>query len=204
MIAYIQGALLKKEADRILLLANGIGYEVWIPPMLIRRLEKKAIGDPLSLHIYFHQTERQPKPVLIGFDREAEKEFFQYLITVEDIGPLKALKALTLPVSQIADAIESQDLKQLKQLKGIGPRTAQKIVATLRGKVCRFGSGAQQQPISKAPRQAFASQVIEVLVSQLGHRLAEAREMVDKALSRNPAISSPEELFDEIYRGKSP
>ncbi len=204
MIAYIQGELLKKEADRILLLANGIGYEVWIPPMLIRRLEKKAIGDPLSLHIYFHQTERQPKPVLIGFDREAEKEFFQYFITVEDIGPLKALKALTLPVSRIADAIESQDLKQLKQLKGIGPRTAQKMVATLRGKVSRFGSGADQRPISKAPRQAFASQVIEVLVSQLGHRLAEAREMVDKALSRNPAIGSPEELFDEIYRGNNP
>ena len=99
MIGYIEGKILKKEEDRILVLTNQIGYEVLLPAIVMVSLQDKQIGDEISLYIFYQQTERQPKPILIGFNLEVEKEFFQYFISVEDIGPLKAAKALTVPVS---------------------------------------------------------------------------------------------------------
>ena len=92
MIGYLQGTLLKIENDKILLLVNQVGYEVLLPVVVMQTLTAKPIGEEISLYIYHQQTERQPKPVLIGFNLEAEREFFQLFISVEDIGPIKAVK----------------------------------------------------------------------------------------------------------------
>jgi holliday junction DNA helicase RuvA len=202
MIGFIKGTLLRKETDRILLLAGHIGYEIWLPPMVIASIAGKNIDEPLSFFIYYHQTERQPKPILIGFNTEDEKEFFQIFISVEDIGPLKALKALTLPVPEIAQAIESKDTAQLHKLKGIGARMAQKIIASLHGKLDRFIVSAGLPNLSPTPSvNAIIEPVLSVLIDQLGHRPADAKKMIADAFSRNPDITTPEALFDEIYRG---
>ncbi len=206
MIAYLEGQLFKKEEDRIIVLVNQIGYEVLVPAFVMQSLNAKAPGDSLSLHIYYHQTEHQPKPVLIGFKLEAEREFFQLFITVEAIGPLKAVKALNYPVAEIARAIEAKNAAVLKRLNGIGERTAHKIVATLQGKMGKFAlirDEAGTAPDSAAASEDdVAEQVISVLTGQLGHKGNEARMMVDAAFKRNPSIGSPEELFEEVYRGE--
>jgi Holliday junction DNA helicase RuvA len=204
VIGYLKGILLKKEEDRVLLLAGHVGYEIFLPAVVMETLGEKAINDEQSFYIYYHQTERQPKPVLIGFNLEVEKEFFQYIISVEDIGPLKALKAFNLPLSEIAGAIESRDVSKLKRLKGIGQRTAQKMIATLEGKMDKFvepdaGVGKTGAAL---PSTAVSDPVMSVLVEQLGHRRGAARKMVEEAFRRNPDISTPEELFDEVYRGE--
>jgi Holliday junction DNA helicase RuvA len=204
MIGYIEGKLLKKEDERILLLANQVGYEILLPAFVMDSLKSKAIGDDISLYIYYQQTERQPKPVLIGFNLEVEREFFQYFISVEDIGPMKAVKALRLPVREIARAIESKDVAMLKQLKGIGNRTAQKIIATLEGKMNKFAlirkteKEREEMPVMRD----FSKQVLDVLVSQLGYRATDARKMISEAVKRNINISTPEELIEEVYRGE--
>lgn len=202
MIGYLQGNILKKEDDRLLVLAGGVGYEVLVPAVVMAALAEKAAGEEVALHIYYQQTERQPKPVLIGFTHEVEKEFFQHFISVEDIGPLKAVKAMTLPVSDIAAAIESRDLETLGRLKGIGKRTAQKILATLEGRMGKFALLRAERPRA-TPVPDFVQQVIEVMVHQLGHRVPDARRMVSEALKRNPAIDTPEALFEEVYRGET-
>lgn len=204
MIAYMEGRLLKKESDRILLLANQVGYEIMVPAFVRDALNAKKIGDEVALHIYWHQTEHQPKPVLIGFHLEAEKEFFQHFISVDAIGPIKAAKAMTISVREIANAIESGDLDRLKSLKGIGPRSAQKIIATLRGKVGKFALIRKEDaPAAEtAAPDDFIEPVMEVLVVQLGHKPADAKRMIAQALKRNSSINSPEELFDEVYRGE--
>ena len=202
MIGFIKGTLLKKEEDRVLLLAGSIGYEIYLPAVVMETLAGKAADDELSFYIYYHQTERQPKPVLIGFNLEIEKEFFQYFISVEDIGPLKALKAFNMPVWEIAGAIESKDVSKLKQLKGIGQRTAQKMIATLEGKMDRFAGTFSGETKAMPQISAVTDPVLTVLVEQLGHRRSAARKMIDDAFRRNPGISTPEELFDEVYRGE--
>jgi len=203
MIGYLEGSLLKIGEDRILLLANQVGYEVLLPAYLIERMHASNIGDPLALYIYYQQTERQPKPVLIGFNSEEEKEFFQHFISVGDIGPLKAVKAMTLPVGEIARAIETKDQAALKRLKGIGSRTAQKIIATLCGKMERFALPTEAAKRKRSVDEETVDAVIEVLVSQLGHKVSDARRLVAEALDRDRAITTPEELFEEVYRGES-
>jgi len=204
MIGYLEGKLLKKESERILLLANHIGYEVMLPPIVMETLNEKSVGDEISFYVYFHQSERQPKPVLIGFNLEIEKEFFQNFISVEDIGPMKALKAMNIPVRDIAIAIESKDVSKLMQLKGIGNRTAHKIIATLEGKMDKFAlirKAEDKQQVSVI--KDLAQQVIEVLVTQLGYKQSDAKRLVAEAMNRNVSISTPEELFEEVYRGEN-
>jgi holliday junction DNA helicase RuvA len=202
MIAYLEGRLLRKDDDRVILLANQVGYEVLLPTFVHQTLHDKSAGDEIAFYIYFHQTERQPKPVLIGFNLEAEKEFFQHFITVEAIGPLKAARALSISVRDIARAIETNDLERLKQLKGIGLRSAQKIIATLQGKVGKFTLIRETQMPDQPEPADFTQPVMDVLVGQLGHKPAEARHLIVMAQKRNSTITTPEALFEEVYRGE--
>ena len=202
MIGYLEGKILKKEEDRVLVLANQIGYEILLPAVVMNALQNKSVGEEISLYIFYQQTERQPKPVLIGFNLEVEKEFFQYFISVEDIGPLKAVKALDIPVREIATAIESREIDKLVRLKGIGRRTAQKIIATLEGKMGKFALIRPEKRKEAPVVEEFSKQVIDVMIKQLGHKPSDAKRMIDKALKRNSSITTAEELFEEVYRGE--
>jgi Holliday junction DNA helicase RuvA len=205
MIAYLEGKLIGMDDNRILLLANQIGYEVLLPAIVRETLDAKKMGEKVSFYIYYHQTERQPKPILIGFNLEAEREFFRLFISVEDIGPMKAVHALTVPIRDIARAIEAGDLTILKGLKGIGNRTAQKILATLEGKVAKFALIREpEKGAQPVPSEDFKKEVEDVLVNQLGHKAREAREMIAAALQRDRHISTAEQLFEEVYRGEVP
>jgi Holliday junction DNA helicase RuvA len=123
-------------------------------------------------------------------------------ISVEAIGPLKAVKALNLSIRDIARAIESKNIEALKRLNGIGERTARKIIATLQGKMGKFALIREDETGTPVPADDFVEQVIGVLVDQLGHKLPEAKLMVMSAMKRKPLIANPEDLFDEVYRGE--
>jgi len=205
MISFLEGKLLKKDEDRVVILANGIGYEVLLPSIVRQTYNTKKAGedgDQVKLHIFYHQSEHKPKPMLVGFNFDIEKEFFEKFIKVEDIGPTAAVRALVLPVPEIARAIEERDLKTLARMKGIGKRTAEKIVATLNGKVGKFALMKEEMIPAIVEPEDLKRQVEEVLVRQLGHKRSEASQMINEALARNPGISSPEELFEEVYRGQ--
>ncbi len=203
MISYLEGKLLDSSDDRITLLVNGIGFDILIPAFVMNEIKRdmKSENKEVKLHISYNQSERQPKPVLVGFKHAAEKKFFELFISVEDIGPAAAIKALVKPVREIARAIEEKDTATLRQLKGIGERKAEKIIATLKGKVAMY---ALMREVETLPELAedFKKEVENVLVNQLGHKLAEARKMIEEAMKRNPHISSSEELFEEVYRGQ--
>jgi Holliday junction DNA helicase RuvA len=208
MISYLEGRLLQKHDDRIVVLAAGVGYEVLLPAAVrpaFRGRRAGMEGDTVKLHISFHQTERSPKPLLIGFLSPLEKEFFERLITVEDIGPTAACRALSVDVARIARAIEAKDAKLLCTLDGIGPRKAEKIIATLHGKVGKFALMPEPEGApAPAAEEDFKEEVIDVLVQQLGHTRTEAQRMVQSAIARKPDVSSAEELFEEVYRGERP
>lgn len=205
MISYLEGRLMGASDDRVTLLVGGVGYEILIPAYGMPELKASArAGENIGIHVSFNQTERQPKPVLVGFKSALDKEFFELFISVEDIGPSAAIKAMTRPVREIARHIEAKDVKALRQLKGIGERKAEKIIATLKGKVAKFALIPEAEALEGAPAEAedFRREVENVLVSQLGHKAPEARKLIDEAIKRNPAISSSEELFEEVYRGQ--
>ena len=187
---------------------NGVGYEVFLPQFVMRTLDGRTEGEAVEFDVYYHVTDRQIRPTLIGFNNGYEKRFFEKFISVEDIGPQKAARALIFSVSTVARAIESEDSELLRRLPGIGERTANKMVATLRGKVAEEallqdeGFDTPPSTVGAAPPVAqLREDGIEILVN-LGHRRSEATSKVDAALKRNPALDSPEELIREVYRGE--
>ncbi len=204
MIAYLKGKVKVNYAhdDKITLIVNNIGYDVLIPSYAMKEIKNRLNeNDELELYISYNQTERQPKPVLVGFPNSLDKEFFELFISVEDIGPSAAVKALNKPIREIARFIEEKDIKSLRQLKGIGERKAEKIVATLKGKVAKYAL-IKEVPVSPEIPEDFIKEVEDVLVKQLGHKHLEARKMIEDAIKRNPSIKSSEELFEEVYRGQ--
>ena len=209
MIATLSGRVKRKLEDRIVLECGGLGYEVFLPPIALRQLGGNEQGSALELVVYYHATRDQPRPVLIGFTSDLDKEFFEKLITVKDIGPMVAARALAAPVGELAAAIARQDEKYLRALPGIGPQKAKNIVAQLQGKVAKFalareGEGAPA-PAAQTPGtpdlDGLRELVWEVLVKQLGHRPGEASQLIADAFRRRPDIATAEALFDEIYRG---
>ena len=215
MIASLRGKLRKKLEDRVVVESGGVGYDVFLPPVAYRAISQAVASDKddasdLSLVIYYHATRDQPRPILIGFTSELDKELFEKLITVKDIGPLVAARALACPVSDLAAAIARQDEKFLRGLPGIGPQKARNIVAQLQAKVAKFallkepGAAPEPPPAPPPGEEEVRSLVWEVLVKQLGHRPSEAAQLITEALRRKPGIDTAEELFDEIYRGRKP
>ena len=214
MIASLRGKLRKKLEDRVVVESGGVGYEVILPPVALRAISQAVADDgdgasDLQLVIYYHATRDQPRPILIGFLSELDKEFFEKLITVKDIGPLVAARSLTVPVADVATAIARQDEKYLRRLPGIGPQKAKNMVAQLQAKGAKFAllrePGAPEPEPAPEPaldEEGVRSLVWEVLVKQLGHRPSEAAQLITEALRRRPGIQTPEELFDEIYRGR--
>jgi Holliday junction DNA helicase RuvA len=206
MISYLRGTLLRKQQDRVVLDVGGVGYDVFLPQFVLRSLIEKKEGEPIELEIYYHVTDRQLRPTLIGFNNSFEKRFFEKFISVEDIGPQKAARALTMSVSTIAEAIESGNTGLLRQLPGIGDRTAQKMVATLRGKVAEEAllrdEGFQTPAAAVAGDAATVREDSIDILTSLGYRRGEAVIKVDEALSRSPQLAAPEEVIREVYRAE--
>lgn len=209
MIAYLAGKLTRLPKDGLKIIVEvetGVGYEVLLPFFVKRALEEEGReGSPVALEVFYYVTERQPRPVLIGFNREHEKTFFERLIEVEDVGPSKAASALIFSVSTVARAIEEGDISLLRKLPGIGERTANKIVATLRGKVAQWAllrdEGYDTVPRAAPDRPELVQAVTEALVG-LGYRRVEAQTKVEEALERVPGVKDEQELIREVFRAE--
>lgn len=206
MISYISGKLKTKKESSLILDVNGICYEVLIPQAIMKCLDDNILQDgSLNLVTYhYHQVEpAKTTPVLIGFLNEVEKEFFEKFITVSGVGPKAAVKALSVPISIIAQAIDSGNKELLKSLPGIGEQKAKDIIAKLQGKVGKFGLIQDAYIAQKKPQAPdFKEEALQVLL-QLQYKKQEANEMLDKALSRNPDIKNAEELLNEVYKQKT-
>jgi Holliday junction DNA helicase RuvA len=211
MIASLRGRLRRRLEGRVILeSAGGVGYEVVVPPVVARGLESLTAGDgadaaELELVIYYHATRDQPRPVLIGFAKDLEREFFERLITVKDVGPLVAARALVLPIAEIADAIVRKDERFLRRLPGIGPQKCRNIVAQLEGKVAKYALIPREEAPKPPPGEEgdeVRVLVRDILVRQMGLRPGEADQAIREALARRPDIDAPEALFEEIYRAR--
>ena len=209
MISHIQGILRKKNPDvpSVEVEVGGIWYEVQLPFFVWRAVEDTALGDEVSFEILYHVAERQPTPKLVGFTREIERDFFRKFIEVHDIGPSKALKAMTFSVSAIANWIEKGDVASLMRLPGIGKRAADTIVAQLKGKVFEEAllqdEGFQDlPPTPSAPSITEAQEyAVEGLVG-LGYKRTDAERWVDE-ITRTQALEKVEDIIRAVFAMRS-
>ncbi len=204
MIARISGKLIERRQQSVLLEIGGLGYEVLVPDAVMQALDECVQSDGTLTLVTFHYLQSDPSrsvPVLIGFLHEIEREFFERFITVSGVGPRGALRALSLPISAIARAIDAGDTALLRSLPGIGEQRAREIVAKLQGKLGKFGLMKEEMASARAIPVAgggVKEQALAVL-EQLQYRRREAEIMVEQALARRPDMKSVEELLNEVY-----
>ena len=137
MIVKITGKLVALYDERAIIEAPPFEYETLIPEFTRRQLQSE-LGQTISLrtieYLDGNPTQGRLVPRLIGFLSDVEREFFELFCSVDGVGSKKALRAMVRPVREIAAAIEEQDVKFLSGLPGIGPATAERIVAKFAAK----------------------------------------------------------------------
>jgi Holliday junction DNA helicase RuvA len=204
MIARMEGKLIRLDGGTALVQVGKVGYEVMLPGYCVSALSGR-IGEEISL-CTMEYLEGSPGggsfvPRMVGFMDSAERDFFRTFTSVKGMGIKKGLRALTMPISRIAAAIEQGDEKLLQSLPAVGKRMAQQMVAELRGKVEKFafgeGTPAAVEPVFK-PYQAEA---LEILIAW-GEKRSEMIELIALAGKRHPDVQSPEELVPLIYKLK--
>lgn len=201
----ITGILSSVESESVTISAGTFDYEVLVPDMVRRRLEQR-VGQEVQLHtleyIEGNAAGGRMTPRLVGFLHTAEREFFELFCSVDGVGVKKALRAMVRPVAEIAIDIEQQNTKSLAALPGIGPATAERMVAKLRRKMSRFAllvsSDGKHTDHDGAPRDVVRT-THEVLVS-LGHSDADARRLVEAALRTGEKFSDVDALLRTIFR----
>ncbi|MBI3314710.1 MAG: hypothetical protein HYZ86_02035 [Candidatus Omnitrophica bacterium] len=205
MICRLRGMIRERSEMSLILDVHGVSYHVLVPPSIMQKLSDRVSeqGEVELVTFHYQQLEvGKGFPILIGFTNDVEREFFERFITVSGVGPKAALRALTMPIPTIAQAIDEGDLAFLKSLPGIGEQRAKEIVAKLQGKVGKFAL-IQGQAYPEAAEENQPTDIEEEAVAvllQLEYHKHEAKEMVRAALTRNPKLKTAEELLNEVYR----
>ncbi|MHB8422376.1 MAG: Holliday junction branch migration protein RuvA [Leptospirales bacterium] len=209
MIARLWGTVLDWEEESVILRVQDTGYRIHLSPHSHQLLRSRTDGGEVTLWIQYFWNEHLEAPILAGFLASEEQILFNQLRKVPGLGPLSALRLMALPVLEFLRIIRENDASRLKSLKGVGEKTARKILSELRGSLDKMEDLFSPFPESGPPDSsskhsgvpASISQTVkDVLIRQFGHTPAEAHRLVSEALRRNPALSKTEDLFQEVYR----
>ncbi|MBM3998325.1 MAG: Holliday junction DNA helicase RuvA [Planctomycetes bacterium] len=200
----ITGKLIAVEEDHAVIEAGPFEYEVLVPDFVRSRLQGR-LNEDVRLHtieyIEGNAAGGRMTPRLVGFLSVVEREFFEMFCSVDGVGVKKALRAMVRPVRDVAVQIEQQDTKGLSALPGVGPATAERVVAKLRRKMSRFALlvSSHDEPSRQDVPRDLVQMTFEALLT-LGHSEADARRMIDAALDTKEKFKEVEDLLRAIYR----
>lgn len=205
MITRIKGNLLRLDETSATLGVDPFEYEVLIPDFTRRHLQM-SVGSEVSLLTIQYidgnvQKGGRMTPRLIGFNSDIEREFFELFCSVDGLGVKKALRAMVRPVQDVARAIEQQDTKVIATLPGIGPATAERIVAKLRRKMPKFAlmvTATGDLGESESVERSVVDETFQILLS-LGHSESDARTLLEAPLATKAKYKDVESLLQAVY-----
>ena len=199
MIAYIRGTLVEKSPASAIIEACGVGYELSIPTSTYDRLPKT--GGEAKLFAY--HVVREDDEALYGFATQAERELFAKLTLVSGVGPKIALAILSgASLGELSLAIASADARRLSAIKGVGKKTAEKIVIELKDKINAIEALSMSGGGTSAQREkAFLLDARKAL-SALGFTDEIASKMVAKVIAANPDIADTESVVRAALKQK--
>ena len=181
MIAHLQGRLVEKTPTEVVIDCNGVGYQVNISLHTF-----SLLPDSENIRLYTFLQVKEDAHTLFGFMEKAERELFKFLISVSGVGAGTARTMLSsLDPKQIINAIASGDVATIQSIKGIGVKTAQRVILDLKDKVLKVYDLGEVSVSGYNTNKDEALSALEVL----GFNKKSAEKVVDKIVRENPDVT---------------
>lgn len=194
MITYIKGIIAYKSPTYIVVETGGIGYHVNISLHTYTKIEKLE-----KVQIVTHLHIKEDSHTLYGFADEAERKLFRQLISVSGIGTATAQILLSsMNPEEVRMAIIQEDVTAFKKVKGVGPKTAKRLILDLKDKMLK-DSGDVPLTITPSVDNTLRQEALSALVSLQINRI-QAQKVLNKILKEKPTVKSVEELIKLAFR----
>ncbi|MGV6844683.1 MAG: Holliday junction branch migration protein RuvA [Lutibacter sp.] len=181
MITHIRGKLIEKNPTYVIVETSGIGYFLHIS---LQTFSQIADEESIFLYTYFHVKE--DAQILFGFSSKIEREIFKLLISVSGVGPSTARMMLSsMTTDEIQHAIVSENVGAIQSVKGIGAKTAQRVIIDLKDKITKT---YQIDEVSVSKSNTIKSEALTAL-EVLGYHKKQAEKVIDKILLENASLS---------------
>ena len=188
MIHYVKGEVTFKSPTFIIVEAGGLGYQIFISLHTYGKIEKL---ERVKILTYFHVKEDQQ--TLYGFAEPAERALFIHLISVSGIGPNTAQLVLSsLTTDEVRGAILAEDSATFNRVKGIGPKTAKRIILDLKDKIAK--ESGEDAPTLLPVDNTIRQEALSALVA-LGFNRAAVQKTLNGLLRKNPEVTQVEALI---------
>lgn len=190
MIAYLKGTVHDKSPEQVIVDVRDVGYLLEISNQTFDELP--AEGEEVELLVYHHVTDNDQR--LFGFGNQNEKDLFELLITVKGVGPKLGLTILSgLPAQEITGAIVQEDKSALSQIKGIGKKTAQRMILELKDKISEMVDATYTSDGGSTLSSNIKEEAVSALQS-LGFKKRDAQESIELAAKGEDIDGNVQEL----------
>jgi Holliday junction DNA helicase RuvA len=188
MYEYISGKLAEVTPTYAIVEAAGVGYFIHISLKTYSEIEHCA-----EARLYVHFIVREDQQTLFGFSTKIERELFRRLISVSGVGGNTARMILsTYTVHELQNIIATENAVLLKNVKGLGLKTAQKIIVELSGKMLELGVDVMESSVAAAPANSAAYDEALAALQMLGFQKAASEKVLKGLFKDNPAIAVEE------------
>lgn len=197
MIARISGLLVYKSPAYVIVDAQGIGYQVYVP--LTTFYDLPDAGQPVVLHIHTHV--RQDAINLFGFQTPEERDIFQLMLAVNGIGPKLAINILSgIAASELFKAVSEANLKKLVGIPGVGKKMAERIILELKDKVKKLGVSAEHiTKTESAADDGMKEDALSALVN-LGYKSQAAEDALNRVYGEHPEGLALDTLLKRVLK----
>ncbi|HLT75386.1 MAG TPA: Holliday junction branch migration protein RuvA [Ohtaekwangia sp.] len=195
MIAFLRGKLVHREPTHVVIEVNGVGYHVQISLQTF-----SAVKEQENVFLFTHLAIREDAHVLYGFASEGEKRLFQQLTSVNGVGPSTAIVMLSyMNEGELKSAIVREDAVALQSIKGIGGKTAQRVIIELKDKLKKESWEESQPSISQGGYNTVRKEALSALLT-LGLPKAVAEKSIDSVLKKSGNTVTLEDLVKQALK----
>lgn len=195
MIAFLKGRLVHKEPAFVIIDVNGVGYQVNISLATYGQIKNQE-----DIKLFTHLSVREDAHVLYGFAEESEKKLFQHLISVNGVGPGTAIVMLSyMSAPELKTAIVQENTAALQSIKGIGGKTAQRVIIDLKDKLKREGWSETASTTPADSSNILRNEALSALLT-LGLPKAAAEKSVDAVLKKSGNTITLEDLVKQALK----
>ena len=195
MIAFVKGRLVHREPTFVIVDVQGIGYQLQISLQTFSEIKEQE-----NVMLHTHLNIREDAHVLFGFSRISEKKLFQQLISVNGVGPGTAIIMLSyMSSNELKSAIVREDAGSLQAIKGIGGKTAQRVIIELKDKLKKETWEESQPAISLGVHNTMRNEALSALLT-LGLPKAAAEKSIDTVLKKSGNTITLEDLVKQALK----